>query len=148
MPATTRIASLSATVNKLIVLVICNCNYILMINNNNTGINDNVNRNAGIVNSSSNLILRDTTGGIHRPHKVVVQSDFLLQTQLGTLQYCVFKPVTAMLGFMLQVPGLYASDSAFDYKTGWPYLAFINSCSQTWAMYCLILFYHALHDEL
>jgi len=78
-----------------------------------------------------------------RPH----HSDFLTHTQLGTLQYCIAKPVTALLAFILSLLDLYG-ESTFDFASGYPYLAFITNMSQIWAMYCLILFYVRMKEEL
>ena len=65
-----------------------------------------------------------------RPH----HSDFLTHTQLGTLQYCIVKPLTALLAFVLSQLDLYG-DSSFDWSRGYPYLAFLTNMSQIWAMY-------------
>lgn len=64
-----------------------------------------------------------------RPH----HSDFLTHTQLGTLQYTVCKPLTALLAFILSMLDLYG-DSSFEWNRGYPYLAFITNMSQIWAM--------------
>lgn len=78
-----------------------------------------------------------------RPH----HSDFLTHVQLGTLQYCIAKPVTALLAFILSLLDLYG-DSNFDWSKGYPYLAFITNMSQIWAMYTLVLFYMVCKDDL
>jgi len=36
----------------------------------------------------------------------------------------------------------------FTLAVGYPWIALINSVSQTWAVYCLILFYHSLHEQI
>ncbi|XP_034300848.2 transmembrane protein 184C isoform X2 [Magallana gigas] len=36
----------------------------------------------------------------------------------------------------------------FDFKSAWSYLTIINNISQIWAMYCLVLFYKAMKEEL
>jgi len=78
-----------------------------------------------------------------RPH----HSDFLTHTQLGTLQYCIAKPLTAFLAFVLSMLDLYG-ESSLDWKKGYPYLAFITNMSQIWAMYCLVLFYMVCKEDL
>jgi hypothetical protein len=57
------------------------------------------------------------------------------------------RPLTALLAFLLSLLDLYG-ESSFDFETGYPYLAFITNMSQIWAMYCLILFYYAVKEEL
>lgn len=104
--------------------------------NNHSYINGIYKRNLSINNEDNNN------------EHTIIQSDFLLQTQLGTLQYCVFKPITALIIFLLQVMDLYNGDSFFDLTAGNIYLAIFNSISQTYAMYCLILFYTAFKHEL
>ncbi len=74
-------------------------------------------------------------------------SQFLLFTQIGTLQYCVLRPVTAVLAFLFELVGVY-EEGEFRWDAAYPYLSFIVNCSQIWAMYCLVLFYYALKDEL
>jgi Organic solute transporter Ostalpha len=72
---------------------------------------------------------------------------FFYYTQVGTLQYCVIKPITAAITFILVGADKY-TDGDFSPSNGYPYLAFITNCSQIWAMYCLILFYFATKREL
>lgn len=74
-------------------------------------------------------------------------SDFLIHTQLGTLQYCVCKPVVALIAFILNLLDVYG-ESSFDFETGYPYLAFITNMSQIWAMYNLLLFYVVCKEDL
>jgi len=39
-------------------------------------------------------------------------------------------------------------DGSFDFSYGYIYIAFITNCSQIWALYCLVLFYHSMHKEI
>ena len=39
-------------------------------------------------------------------------------------------------------------DGEFRPDRAYPYVAFANTVSQSWALYCLVLLYHACHAEL
>jgi hypothetical protein len=62
-------------------------------------------------------------------------------------RYCIAKPLTAVLAFVLSLLSLYG-ESSFDFTRGYPYIAFITNMSQIWAMYCLVLFYMTVREEL
>lgn len=78
-----------------------------------------------------------------RPH----HSEFLLHTQLGTLQYCIVKPITSLLILLFSLLGVYGT-GIFDWASAYPYIAFVNNMSQLWAFYCLVLFYVACKEDL
>jgi hypothetical protein len=59
--------------------------------------------------------------------------NFLLLTQLGALQYCIIKPICAILAFICDVAGVY-HDGLFTANNAYPYLAFVTNMSQIWAM--------------
>ena len=62
-------------------------------------------------------------------------------------RYCVIKPILALISFILGLVGSYGNGE-FSVTRGYPYIAFVTNASQIWAMYCLILFYFALRDDL
>lgn len=62
-----------------------------------------------------------------------LHSDFLIHTQLGTLQYCLVKPLMAILTFALTLLDVYG-DGGFEMDRGYPYVTFITNMSQIWAM--------------
>ena len=62
-------------------------------------------------------------------------------------RYCVIKPVLALISFILGLVGSYGNGE-FSVTRGYPYIAFVTNASQIWAMYCLILFYLALREDL
>ena len=89
-----------------------------------------------------------TNSGTSSPIKLpYLYSPFLYYTQIGTLQYCVIKPILALISFILGLVGSYGNGE-FSITRGYPYIAFVTNASQIWAMYCLILFYLALRDDL
>lgn len=65
----------------------------------------------------------------------------------GVLQYTVIRPLTTVIALICELCGAY-NDGEFSGKSAWLYLTFINNLSQIWAMYCLVLFYHATRQEL
>lgn len=69
---------------------------------------------------------------------------FMSKCKFGTLQYCFVQPICVLITFILEVTGTY-EEGSFKYNVGYPYIAFIRSASQTWAIYCLVLFYMGLH---
>lgn len=71
----------------------------------------------------------------------------LLRCKLGVLQYTVVRPVTTVIALICQLCGVY-DEGNFSSKNAWTYLVIFNNMSQLFAMYCLVLFYRALREEL
>uniref|UniRef100_A0A8C7ZFF5 Transmembrane protein 184C n=2 Tax=Oryzias sinensis TaxID=183150 RepID=A0A8C7ZFF5_9TELE len=71
----------------------------------------------------------------------------LLRCKLGVLQYTVVRPVTTVIALICQLCKVY-DEGNFSSTNAWTYLVIINNMSQLFAMYCLVLFYRALKDEL
>ena len=65
----------------------------------------------------------------------------------GVLQYTVIRPMVTIVALICQLCGAY-KDGEFSVSSAWLYLTFINNASQVYAMYCLVLFYHATKEEL
>ncbi|XP_058049928.1 transmembrane protein 184C isoform X2 [Ahaetulla prasina] len=51
------------------------------------------------------------------------------------------------MGEICELIGVY-DEGNFSFKNAWTYLVFINNISQLFAMYCLVLFYKVLREEL
>jgi hypothetical protein len=81
-----------------------------------------------------------------RPYNVA-NGEFRYKTRVGILQYVPIKLCTAISTFILQLTNRY-DDGEFNPEVGYPWIALINNCSQIWAMYCLVMFYHALRADL
>ncbi|KAJ0798589.1 putative organic solute transporter subunit alpha/Transmembrane protein [Helianthus annuus] len=64
---------------------------------------------------------------------------------------CVFqmilKTLCSFLAMVLELLGVYG-DGEFKGYYGYPYIAFIINCSQMWALYCLVKFYHVTRERL
>ncbi|XP_018591581.2 transmembrane protein 184C [Scleropages formosus] len=71
----------------------------------------------------------------------------LLRCKLGVLQYTVVRPVTTVIALICELCGVY-DEGNFSSKNAWTYLVVFNNLSQLFAMYCLVLFYRALREEL
>uniref|UniRef100_A0A6Q2XGI8 Transmembrane protein 184C n=2 Tax=Esox lucius TaxID=8010 RepID=A0A6Q2XGI8_ESOLU len=71
----------------------------------------------------------------------------LLRCKLGVLQYTVVRPVTTVIALICQLCGVY-DEGNFSSTNAWTYLVIFNNMSQLFAMYCLVLFYKALREEL
>uniref|UniRef100_A0A8C1B2X9 Transmembrane protein 184C n=1 Tax=Cyprinus carpio carpio TaxID=630221 RepID=A0A8C1B2X9_CYPCA len=71
----------------------------------------------------------------------------LLRCKLGVLQYTVVRPVTTVIALICQLCDVY-DEGNFSSKNAWTYLVIVNNLSQLFAMYCLVLFYKALREEL
>ncbi|KAE8630222.1 hypothetical protein XENTR_v10000737 [Xenopus tropicalis] len=71
----------------------------------------------------------------------------LFRCKLGVLQYTVVRPVTTVIALICQLTGVYG-EGDFSVKNAWTYLVIINNVSQVFAMYCLVLFYKVLKEEL
>lgn len=73
---------------------------------------------------------------------------FLRLCRHGVINYVVMRPLTTTLAFITEANGVYGDGQILNALVAFPYLTLINNVSQAWAMYCLILFYKATHEEL
>ncbi|XP_035283280.1 transmembrane protein 184C isoform X2 [Anguilla anguilla] len=71
----------------------------------------------------------------------------LFRCKLGVLQYTVVRPVTTVIALICQLCDVY-DEGNFSSRNAWTYLVIVNNVSQLFAMYCLVLFYRALREEL
>lgn len=71
----------------------------------------------------------------------------LWRCKLGVLQYTVVRPVTTVIALICQLCGVY-DEGNFSSTNAWTYLVIVNNMSQLFAMYCLVLFYRTLREEL
>ncbi|KAI8508417.1 hypothetical protein Bbelb_135160 [Branchiostoma belcheri] len=51
------------------------------------------------------------------------------------------------MGKICELSGVY-HEGDFGWDSAWTYVVIINNISQVWALYCLVLFYHAMKEEL
>lgn len=72
---------------------------------------------------------------------------FIRSVQAGVLNYVVVRPITALLGFVLTPLHLY-SPGDFSPQKAYVYLATLNSLSQGWALYCLVMLYRVAWRDL
>lgn len=56
--------------------------------------------------------------------------------------------MTAIIAFISEYNGVYGEGDLYDPLVAYPYVVFINSWSQTYALYCLILLFKATKDEM
>eukprot|EP00736_Rhodelphis_marinus_P005471 Rmarinus@m.26859 len=74
-------------------------------------------------------------------------SEFVTKCKAGIVQYIIIRPCTAIATFILEWQNLYDNGN-FSPDRGYVYITIINNCSQLWALYILVLFYHAAWDLL
>lgn len=73
--------------------------------------------------------------------------EFFWETKRGVLSYVIARPLMTAISVISNIFGSYC-DGEFRSGCAYPYVAFVNNCSQMWALYCLILLYHATKKEL
>ncbi|KAF2354088.1 Organic solute transporter subunit alpha/Transmembrane protein 184 [Trinorchestia longiramus] len=73
--------------------------------------------------------------------------EFIHRCKHGILQYTVFHLITTGLAFVCGLANIY-EEGNFSPTNAFVYLFVINNASQFVAMYCLVLFYKAMKDEL
>uniref|UniRef100_A0A2K5SG27 Transmembrane protein 184C n=2 Tax=Cebidae TaxID=9498 RepID=A0A2K5SG27_CEBIM len=71
----------------------------------------------------------------------------LSRCKLGVLQYTVVRTFTTIVALICELLGIY-DEGNFSFSNAWTYLVIINNMSQLFAMYCLLLFYKVLKEEL
>lgn len=74
-------------------------------------------------------------------------SRFLYWLKYGALQYTIITPVISLAAVVLSMFGAY-EDGVFEWANGYPYIAFIQNCSQLVSLYCLVWLYICMKHEL
>lgn len=74
-------------------------------------------------------------------------SEFLLGCKSGVLQYVLVKVATSLLTAFCMSHGIYG-EGEFDLLKGYFYVVLLDNASQIWALYCLVLLYSGLREEL
>ncbi|CAD7695747.1 unnamed protein product [Ostreobium quekettii] len=74
-------------------------------------------------------------------------TEFLWECKKGVLGYVILRPLTALAAMGAKAVGIY-HDGEVTLAGVWFYTGLINSISQCWAIYCLIMFYRATKHEL
>ncbi|OQR97201.1 hypothetical protein THRCLA_07064 [Thraustotheca clavata] len=73
---------------------------------------------------------------------------FVRLTAFGILQYIPVKLTCSFLTLVSSLLGVYGEGEMLNPLRAYGYLCFILTLSQSWALYCLTLFYQATVDEL
>ena len=73
--------------------------------------------------------------------------DFMLQCKHGVLQYVVFKVVATSLTLLFEFVGVYG-EGQFHWMVAYPYLVTFQNVSVCYALYCLVMLYSAVDEEL
>ena len=79
--------------------------------------------------------------------KVEWMSPFFVKCKFGVLQYVLLKFVSSIFVMVLEMSDLY-KEGDFTPRGGYLYICILTNLSQCWALYCLVLFYYALKNEL
>ena len=95
----------------------------------------------------------DTNLGQHTfPLSLILQPwelglEFTLQCKHGVLQYVLFKTISTFFIFIFASVGVYG-EGKFDWFSAYPYLCFFQNLSVMYALYCLVMLFHAVEAEL
>lgn len=73
---------------------------------------------------------------------------FLRLCRHGIINYVVVRPIISAAEVICDANGVLGDGQILNPLVAFPYLTLVNNASQAWAMYCLILFYRATHEEL
>eukprot|EP01024_Parvocaulis_polyphysoides_P029994 TRINITY_DN27245_c0_g1_i1.p1 TRINITY_DN27245_c0_g1~~TRINITY_DN27245_c0_g1_i1.p1 ORF type:complete len:441 (-),score=43.68 TRINITY_DN27245_c0_g1_i1:266-1588(-) len=76
-----------------------------------------------------------------------MEKHFLRKCKQGVLVYVIVRPIMTMVSFICKWYDAYG-EGVFSFDKGYLYVALINSVAQMWALYCLVIFYHATNSEL
>ncbi|CAM9241489.1 unnamed protein product, partial [Ectocarpus fasciculatus] len=77
----------------------------------------------------------------------VMGYDFLHNCKIGVLQYVLIENLLAFVIALLQGFHVYG-EGGFRWDRGYLYVCLISSISQTWALYCMGIFYYGTWEEL
>lgn len=73
--------------------------------------------------------------------------EFLRHTLVGVFQYCGVMLCVTLVSYVAWLLDFYNTDS-FSWLSAYTWLAILQSTSQCWALYCLVLFYQASKHQL
>ncbi|KAF8072632.1 hypothetical protein HT031_000292 [Scenedesmus sp. PABB004] len=73
--------------------------------------------------------------------------EYIWETKKGVTSYVIMRPLCTALALVTSPFGAYA-EGDWSPRKAYPYLTMATNVSQMWALYCLIMFYHAFKDEL
>jgi hypothetical protein len=73
---------------------------------------------------------------------------FLRLTTIGILQYIPTKLLMSAIMLITSLAGVYGEGDFLNPCVSFGYVSFILTISQTWALYCLVLFFHGAYEEL
>jgi hypothetical protein len=65
----------------------------------------------------------------------------------SVLQYVVFKVIATFVTYVCEISGVY-QEGKFAPTVAYPYICFFQNISVMYALYCLVLFYSAINEEL
>ncbi|GAX79883.1 hypothetical protein CEUSTIGMA_g7323.t1 [Chlamydomonas eustigma] len=72
---------------------------------------------------------------------------FLLECKKGVMNFVIMRPLCTAIGLITDIFDLYGQGQ-IDFGRSYVYLAAATNFSQVWALYCLAMMYHKMHDEL
>lgn len=72
---------------------------------------------------------------------------FLQKCAAGVIAYIVCRPLTTVIALICEAAGVYGNGEIRGDRA-YPYLAAVNSFTQGWAMFCLVMFYMAFKHDL
>ncbi|KAJ1400619.1 organic solute transporter subunit alpha/Transmembrane protein, partial [Ochromonadaceae sp. CCMP2298] len=101
---------------------------------------------------SSRLATFPASAGAHKPPccclpRWEMGADFVTKCRTGVFQYVVVRFSTSLLAVFLFSVGLH-QEGQFGITRPYVWLTFVNCCSQSYALYSLLLFYLCVHKEL
>ena len=73
--------------------------------------------------------------------------EFLRHCKSGILNYVILRPLMTAIAFITALGGCY-SEGVIRADNSYIYVAVVNNFSQCWSLYCLLLVYLALHEDL
>ncbi|RLN02609.1 hypothetical protein BBJ28_00023828, partial [Nothophytophthora sp. Chile5] len=73
---------------------------------------------------------------------------FIRHTTIGILQYIPTKVLMSIITLITSLAGVYGEGEFMNPLVSYGYVSFILSISQTWALYCLVLFFYGAKEEL
>lgn len=74
-------------------------------------------------------------------------AELMLQCKHGVLQYVIFKILAVIITFICEAADVYG-EGTFGWLVAYPYMCFFQNISVMYALYCLVMLYHAVHEEL